>query len=151
MAVDRTPDHTWAPMSFGLILRPQHQQAVDRAHGLQGRGVLPDICTSQERVTSANDVFGMLRSGQMPIAYATRTRNVDPKDLTALEHLRAACPGREGDNEIDMKVARHLLTTPELYARALGGAPKGSGSSNEARRGALSAKVGCGEAGREFC
>jgi carboxyl-terminal processing protease len=120
-------------------------------YGLQGRGVLPDICTSQERVTSANDVFGMLRSGQMPIAYATRTRNVDPKDLTALEHLRAACPGREGDNEIDLKVARRLLTTPELYARALGGPPRGSGSSNEARRGALSAKVGCGEAGREFC
>ena len=120
-------------------------------YGLQGRGVLPDICTSQERVTSADDVFGLLRSGEMPIAYATRVRNVDSEDLVGLEHLRAACPGREGDNEIDMKVARRLLTTPELYARALGGSPNGPGRSNEARRGALSAKVGCGGAGDAFC
>jgi carboxyl-terminal processing protease len=120
-------------------------------YGLQGRGVLPDICTSQERVTSADDVFGLLQSGQMPIAYATRIRNVDSKDLVGLEHLRAACPGREGDNEIDMKVALHLLTTPELYARALGESPGGPGSGNEARRGALSAKVGCGESGNGSC
>jgi carboxyl-terminal processing protease len=120
-------------------------------YGLQGRGVLPDICTSQERVTSADDVFGLLRSGQMPIAYETRNRNVDPEDLVALEHLRAACPGREGDNEIDMTVASRLLTTPELYARALGGSPNGPGSSDEARRGALSAKAGCGGAGTGFC
>ncbi len=120
-------------------------------YGLQGRGVLPDICTSQERVTSADDVFDLLRSGEMPIAYATRVRNVDSEDLAALEHLRAICPGREGDNEIDMKVARHLLTTPELYDRALGRSPGGPGSSNLARRGALSAKVGCGGAGNRLC
>jgi carboxyl-terminal processing protease len=82
--------------------------------------VLPDICTTGEVATPA-DVLALIQSGALPIPADLRRLEVDTNDEEAVETLRAYCPTREGDEEIDLKVARQLLDEPGLYARALHG------------------------------
>jgi carboxyl-terminal processing protease len=89
-------------------------------YALHRRGVLPDICTTGNVATPA-DVLALINSGALPIAADLRRLDIDTNDDTAVDALRANCPTREGDEEIDMKVARQLLEEPGLYARALHG------------------------------
>jgi carboxyl-terminal processing protease len=91
-------------------------------YALHRRGVLPDICTTGEVATPA-DVMAMMQSGALPISIDLRRLEIDTNDADAVESLRAHCPSREGDEEIDLKVARQLLEEPGLYARALHGVP----------------------------
>jgi carboxyl-terminal processing protease len=91
-------------------------------YALHRRGVLPDICTTGE-VTTPADVLARLHSGALPIAANLRRLDIDTNDEAAVEELRAHCPTREGDEEIDMKVAQQLLEEPGLYARTLHGQP----------------------------
>jgi carboxyl-terminal processing protease len=91
-------------------------------YALHRRGVLPDICTTGE-VTSSAEVMTLIGSGALPLAPALRRQDVNGNDEAAVDELRAHCPSREGDVEIDMEVARELLTQPALYARALHGVP----------------------------
>ena len=91
-------------------------------YALHRRGVLPDICTTGD-VTSPADVLARLHSGALPLAANLRRLDVDTNDEVAVEELRAHCPTREGDEEIDMKVAQQLLEEPGLYARTLHGQP----------------------------
>src|SRR3546814_11487902 len=60
-----------------------------------------------------------IQTGALPISADLRRLEVDTEDDEAVEALRAHCPTREGDEEIDMTVARNLLEDPVLYARAL--------------------------------
>src|SRR3546814_6751620 len=62
-----------------------------------------------------------MQSGALPIAGDLRRLEVDSEDEAAVESLRAYCPTREGDEEIDLQVAHQLLEEPALYARALHG------------------------------
>ncbi|HEY9549302.1 MAG TPA: S41 family peptidase [Kiloniellaceae bacterium] len=89
-------------------------------YALHRRGVLPDICTTGEVATPA-DVVALMQSGALPIAGELRRLEVDSEDEAAVESLRAYCPTREGDEEIDLQVAHQLLEEPALYARALHG------------------------------
>jgi carboxyl-terminal processing protease len=89
-------------------------------YALHRRGVLPDICTTGEVATPA-DVMALIQSGALPIAVDLRRLDIDTNDDAAIDTLRANCPAREGDEEIDLTVARQLLEEPGLYARALHG------------------------------
>src|SRR3546814_18039412 len=86
-------------------------------YALHRRGVLPDICTTGE-VTSPADVMARIQTGALPISADLRRLEVDTEDDEAVEALRAHCPTREGDEDIDMTVARNLMEDPVLYARA---------------------------------
>ncbi|MCG8357803.1 MAG: S41 family peptidase [Kiloniellales bacterium] len=98
-------------------------------YGLNGRGVVPDICTS-EGFETPDEVLKGLRSGLFPIDKAIRNRDIAPNDTAAIDALREHCPLFDGDNELDKEVAKRLLADPVLYARALNGVP------DTARRGA---------------
>jgi carboxyl-terminal processing protease len=89
-------------------------------YALHRRGVLPDICTSGQATTPA-EVLALINSGALPIVGDLRRLDIDTNDDNAVEILRANCPAREGDEEIDLTVARQLLEEPGLYARALHG------------------------------
>lgn len=89
-------------------------------YGINRRGVIPDICTSG-RVTGPNDVLNMLRAGALPIDEVTRRLDIDPNDSQAVETLRATCPPRQTETDIDLQVAQRLLGDPTLFALAQGG------------------------------
>lgn len=89
-------------------------------YGLSGRGVIPNICTSDSSVTGVDDVLEMLRTGEMPIDQVTQRRDIGPNDVQGAETLRANCPPRLSETEIDIKVAQRLLDDPALFALAQG-------------------------------
>ena len=91
-------------------------------YALHRRGVLPDICTTGE-ITEADEVLTLIRTGALPLAEDLRRRAVDTNDDQAVEALRANCPTREEETEVDLQVAKRLLLDPSLYARALQGMP----------------------------
>src|SRR3546814_11254936 len=72
-------------------------------------------------VATPADVVALMQSGALPIAGELRRLEVDSEDEAAVESLRAYCPPREGDEEIDLQVAHQLLEEPALYARPLHG------------------------------
>ncbi len=88
-------------------------------YALNRRGVMPDICTTGG-VETADDVFELLRTGRLPIDPEIRGRDIDPNDEEQSEALRAHCPSREDESDIDLEVAQRLLNSPELFALALG-------------------------------
>ncbi len=94
-------------------------------YALHRRGVMPDICTSD--VKAAGQVIEKLRRGALPLDLGLRSRQIDPNDEGAIEAFRTNCPVQEGENGVDLQVAKTLLTDPVLYARAL------SGGTNSAR------------------
>ena len=91
-------------------------------YGLNGRGVLPDICTSGE-TGSLGEVLEKLRHGAFPLRRHLGTAMPDDGGRAQIAALRASCPRRDGDPELDIEVARTLLLNPALYARALGKTP----------------------------
>jgi len=89
-------------------------------YGLSRRGVIPDICTSGS-ATGSDEVLDLLRTGELPIDQVTRRRDVEPNDVQAADTLRANCPPRQGEADIDIEVAQRLLGDPALFALAQGG------------------------------
>lgn len=92
-------------------------------YGLNGRGVMPDICTAGDS-PNVDQVLDRLRRGFLPIDRAMLRREIAPNDGPGLEAFRAACPPGPGEPEVDLEVARRLLEDPQLFARALGGEPR---------------------------
>ena len=90
-------------------------------YALNGRGVIPDICTTGIPSQTADDVLSRLITGGLPIDRSTQHREVDQDDEAGIAALRATCPARQNDAEIDLEVALRLLDRPDLFARALGG------------------------------
>jgi carboxyl-terminal processing protease len=88
-------------------------------YALQRRGVLPDICTSGEEM-STGALDDQLLSGRLPVALERQRAHIDPNDLAAIEDFRAQCPAALIDNELDLGLALHLVENPSLYALARG-------------------------------
>lgn len=80
-------------------------------------GVLPSICTDgAERDTT---LMARLKQGKISPVPTLKRNATNPDDETALAHLRAACPVRNGEQPVDLKVALDLLRDRSLYERAL--------------------------------
>jgi carboxyl-terminal processing protease len=88
-------------------------------YGLSRRGVMPDICTSGY-VTKSDEVLNMLRTGALPIDQITQRSDIDPNNAPGAETLRAKCPPRQSESDIDIEVAQRLLDDPALFALARG-------------------------------
>ncbi len=89
-------------------------------YALNGRGVIPDVCTTGIPDQTAEDVLGRLVDGSLPIDREIQHRDIDPDNETSVAALRAYCPARQTDAGIDLEVALLLLERPDLYARAIG-------------------------------
>ena len=84
------------------------------------QGIMPTICTSGE-LTDAGTILTSFRSGRLtPPSDLLELRLIAADNESALEQLRAACPWRVHDEELDVEVAIGLLNDRNLYARALG-------------------------------
>jgi len=89
-------------------------------YALNKRGVLPDVCTtsSLSDTPTIDSVLARLRSGELPIDQDVITRDVAVGDNEGIGALRAHCPSREGEVDLDVNVALRLLQDPGLYALA---------------------------------
>ncbi|WP_029007076.1 S41 family peptidase [Azospirillum halopraeferens] len=86
---------------------------------LHRQGVQPVICTSRDPL-DAERLLEDLREGRARLpAEVSSWRAAAADDETALNHLRAACPWKDHAPDLDVQVARRLLSEPGLYTRAL--------------------------------
>ena len=88
-------------------------------YALEGRGVLPDICTSAEYEATAKEVLEQVRSGQLVIDHAYQVMDPGDNDPESRTALRARCPRNDRVSPIDLEVAVGLLSDPALFARLL--------------------------------
>ncbi|MDX1574720.1 MAG: S41 family peptidase [Kiloniellales bacterium] len=101
-------------------------------YGLNALGVMPNLCTSGD-VTSAADVLARLDRGEFPLQHYASDIVSSSDDPAQLAVLRARCPKRDGEPEIDLEVAEALLRDLSLYDRALGTAPETAAVRQEAQ------------------
>ncbi|HYG85846.1 MAG TPA: S41 family peptidase [Azospirillum sp.] len=90
-------------------------------YSLHRQGVQPMVCTSVEDRPADTLVSELRDGGAKPhAAQLASWRTLASHDDAALARLREACPWKEHGPELDVDVARRLLTEPQLYQRAVG-------------------------------
>jgi len=85
---------------------------------LHEHGVVPTLCTSD----LGDDDHSLQIAIQRAAASSPALPNARARaslDENAWSQLRLSCPARQGEHEIDLKVAKHLLADPVLYSQAV--------------------------------
>ncbi len=86
---------------------------------LQDLGILPAVCTSGTG-EDANSILERIRAGRLTDARVmARWRAADHADMDGLKRLREICAPDTRERDVDVEVARRLLSDQPLYARAL--------------------------------
>ena len=102
-------------------------------YALHKRGVLPDVCIADDS-GELEATMTRLRGGELLISSVQRQAPVDIDDEAGLERLRALCPTRESDGELDVEIALRLIRDPALYASTARGSVNTAGRVSEAAR-----------------
>ena len=92
------------------------QLVAPSGYFLHEHGVVPTICTSDLGDDDNAVQVALQRSN---VAASPTLRSRASLDDSAWSQLRRSCPARQGDHEIDIKVAKRLLADPALYRQAV--------------------------------
>ena len=92
------------------------QLVAPSGYFLHEHGVVPTICTSDLGDDDNAVQVALQRSN---VAASPTLRSRASLDDSAWSQLRRSCPARQGDHEIDIKVAKRLLADPALYSQAV--------------------------------
>ena len=91
-------------------------------YALNGRGIMPDICTADFATgdpIEVEQILDRIRSGELPVARSVVHRDLAMDDTNGIAAFRAACPPANGEGGVELEVALRLLEDPALYQRAL--------------------------------
>lgn len=96
------------------------QLVTPSGYFLHEHGVVPTLCTSD----LGDDDHDVQTAIQRAAATTYPTAPATPRpraslDESAWSQLRRSCPARQGEHEIDVKVAKRLLADPVLYSEAV--------------------------------
>jgi carboxyl-terminal processing protease len=100
------------------------QLVTPSGYFLHEHGVIPTLCTSDLGDDDNSVQIALQRTN--PVA-SSAARPRASLDEVAWSQLRRSCPVRQGDHQIDIKVAKRLLADPTLFGEAvhaLSAAPK---------------------------
>jgi len=92
-------------------------------YALNGRGVMPDICTAELEAgagVDAEQILDRVRVGQYPVPRALIRRELAIGDESGIADFRANCPASKGEAGVELEVALRLLQDPALFAMAAG-------------------------------
>ncbi len=92
------------------------QLVAPSGYFLHQHGVVPTLCTS-DLGDDENSIQVALQRTNVSAPLTPRSRA--SLDENAWSQLRRSCPARQGDHEIDVKVAKRLLSDPVLYSQAV--------------------------------
>ena len=95
------------------------QLVAPSGYHLHEHGVVPTLCTSDLADDDNSVQIALQRVTGSLVAPGAGPRPRAALDEPAWFRLRHACPARQGDHEIDIKVAKRLLADPLLYAQAV--------------------------------
>ncbi|CAO3351911.1 S41 family peptidase [Azospirillum palustre] len=110
--VNRLPNDGELFLTWSRIYTPA-------GYTLHRQGVQPTVCTSRAGQTDPEALLSDLREGRLRPAQVASWRSKAADDEHALSALREACPWKEHEPELDLKVAMRLLAEPGLYQRAV--------------------------------
>lgn len=92
-------------------------------YALHGLGVLPSVCTADEKSTEDGLVEGVIRASASTapvVANLQSWRHTTIDEVELRKRLRATCPSaKHGDSRLDMDTAIKILSDRNLYAHAL--------------------------------
>lgn len=110
--VIRLPNDGEITLTWSRLMTPS-------GYALHGLGVLPVVCTSNERDEIGDIVDGALsRSLQARSRFQSwRTPGVQARDRR--NELRRSCPSQRRKTDLELQVARQIIDTPATYDRAL--------------------------------
>jgi carboxyl-terminal processing protease len=91
------------------------QLVTPSGYFLHEHGVIPTLCTSDLGDDDNSVQVALQRTNVTSPAPRPRAS----LDEGAWSQLRRSCPARQGDHEIDMKVAKRLLADPTLFDQAV--------------------------------
>jgi carboxyl-terminal processing protease len=92
------------------------QLVAPSGYFLHEHGVVPTICTSD---LGDDDKAVQVALQRTNVLAPLTPRSRSSLDENAWSQLRRSCPARQGDHEIDLKVAKRLLADPVLYSQAV--------------------------------
>ena len=95
------------------------QLVTPSGYFLHQHGVVPNLCTSDLGDDDTSVQVAMQRATASSAASALAPRARASLDEDAWSQLRRSCPARQGDHQIDVKVANLLLADPVLYSEAV--------------------------------
>jgi carboxyl-terminal processing protease len=94
------------------------QLVTPSGNHLNEHGVVPTLCTSDLEDSDSSVQIAIQRAVSSPGSTNTSQARAN-LDETGWSQLRRSCPARQGDHEIDVKVAKRLLADPILYSQAV--------------------------------
>jgi carboxyl-terminal processing protease len=92
------------------------QLVAPSGYFLHEHGVIPSLCTSDLGDDDNSIQIALQRTNAVGSLLARPRASLDEG---AWSQLRRACPARQGDREIDIKVAKRLLADPALFSQAV--------------------------------
>lgn len=102
----------------GFLVTPSAYAYSTNGYPIEGRGVMPNICTSRPGAT-LDGLLAKLRLGQGMVPEKARQKFMTPDDAAAIRELRALCPARADSDDLARELGLTILRDPELYARLL--------------------------------
>lgn len=95
------------------------QLVTPSGYHLNEHGVVPTLCTSDLGDDDHSVQIALQRVNAVPALAPMTPRPRASLDESAWSQLRRTCPARQGDHEVDLKVAKRLLADPVLYSQAV--------------------------------
>ena len=92
------------------------QLVTPSGYFLHEHGVIPTLCTSDLGDDDNSVQLALQRTNAAGSPTSRPRASLDEGDWS---QLRRACPARQGDHEIDLKVAKRLLADPVLFNQAV--------------------------------
>jgi carboxyl-terminal processing protease len=108
----RLPNDAELTLTWAQLVTPS-------GYFLHDHGVVPTLCTSDLGDDDNSVQVAMQRAAASSAISPTTPRPRASLDEGAWSQLRRSCPARQGDHEIDVKVAKRLLADPVLYSQAV--------------------------------
>ena len=108
----RLPNDAELTLTWAQLVTPS-------GYFLHDHGVVPTLCTSDLGDDDNSVQVAMQRATASSAISPTTPRPRASLDEDAWSQLRRSCPARQGDHEIDVKVAKRLLADPVLYSQAV--------------------------------
>ena len=104
----------------GVLLVPAAYLFAPSGYSIEGRGVMPDICTSTAGATEEG-LLAALRKGEGIIAASVRTQAIAPGDAANIAAFRARCPAVAESDEWARDLGLAVLRDKALYRSLLQG------------------------------
>jgi carboxyl-terminal processing protease len=92
------------------------QLVAPSGYFLHEHGVIPSLCTSDLGDDDKSVQIALQRADAIA---SSASRSRASLDEGAWSQLRRSCPARQGDHEIDLKVAKRLLADPAVFSQAV--------------------------------